>query len=185
MPVHVNCIILTFHLDCLKKPVYTLFNNGKYRAIIVICLLVYIVALLWLTFFEVGTTDRNVYFSSREMHLIPFENTYQSVKLAIYNEFEPPHKAHYRYITFRNIFGNILLYVPWGILSQLIFPKLGTLKYLVATAFLISFSAEAAQYSLVLGIFDIDDIIFNITGAITGYFLLRFLVFYSIKRCKR
>ncbi|KND31266.1 membrane protein [Streptomyces acidiscabies] len=73
----------------------------------------------------------------------------------------------------RQIGGNILLGVPFGILVPVVAPKArGIVKVLFLTA-LVMLAVEFAQGALVTGrAFDIDDVILNTTGALIGYLLL-------------
>nr|WP_059046978.1 VanZ family protein [Streptomyces acidiscabies] len=73
----------------------------------------------------------------------------------------------------RQIGGNILLGVPFGILVPVVAPKArGIIKVLFLTA-LVMLAVEFAQGALVTGrAFDIDDVILNTTGALIGYLLL-------------
>jgi glycopeptide antibiotics resistance protein len=75
--------------------------------------------------------------------------------------------------TVKQIGGNILLGVPFGILLPMLFPKArGLLRVAVLTA-LVMLLVETAQGAIVEGrAFDIDDVILNTTGALIGYLLL-------------
>ncbi|WP_405582777.1 VanZ family protein [Streptomyces sp. NBC_01190] len=75
--------------------------------------------------------------------------------------------------TVKQIGGNILLGVPFGILLPMLFPKArGFIRVAVITA-LVMVIVEAAQGAIVEGrAFDIDDVILNTTGALIGYLLL-------------
>ncbi|MEU5510059.1 VanZ family protein [Streptomyces fungicidicus] len=72
----------------------------------------------------------------------------------------------------RQIGGNILLGVPFGVLAPVIAPRTrGFLKVLVLTA-VVMLLVEFAQGALVTGrAFDIDDVILNTSGALIGYLL--------------
>ncbi len=71
-------------------------------------------------------------------------------------------------IVFLNIFGNIILFVPMGILiNNLTRPILIKMIYLLSIIILI----EVIQFIFNLGIFDILDIILNFIGGITGILL--------------
>ncbi len=63
--------------------------------------------------------------------------------------------------------GNVFWFIPMGILLARKYKILPTLLL----AGLISFSIESLQWIFNNGISDIDDIIFNITGAFVGYLL--------------
>jgi glycopeptide antibiotics resistance protein len=73
----------------------------------------------------------------------------------------------------KQIGGNILLGVPFGILVPIIAPKTrGLLRILLLTA-VVMLLVEFAQGALVEGrAFDIDDVILNSFGALIGYLLL-------------
>lgn len=73
----------------------------------------------------------------------------------------------------RQIGGNLLLGVPFGILVPVLAPHTrGVLRVLLLTA-TVMLLVEFAQGALVTGrAFDIDDVILNTTGALIGYVLL-------------
>jgi len=80
----------------------------------------------------------------------------------------------------RNLLGNIVLFVPIGLLLPLVFQKkskvilwLGLLTY--------GIMPEILQVIFRSGIFDIDDIILNSLGVIAGYFLFTVFRLYKIK----
>jgi hypothetical protein len=75
--------------------------------------------------------------------------------------------------TVKQIGGNVLLGVPFGILLPMLFPRArGLLRVVVITA-LVMVLVETAQGLIVEGrAFDIDDVILNTTGALLGYLLL-------------
>ncbi|MEV0174272.1 VanZ family protein [Streptomyces sp. NPDC050803] len=73
----------------------------------------------------------------------------------------------------KQIGGNLLLGVPFGVLAPVVAPKArGVLRVLLLTA-TVMLLVEFAQGALVTGrAFDIDDVILNTTGALLGYLLL-------------
>ncbi|SEP72300.1 VanZ like family protein [Streptomyces sp. yr375] len=73
----------------------------------------------------------------------------------------------------KQIGGNVLLGVPFGILVPVVAPRArGVLRVLLLTA-AVMLLVEFAQGALVTGrAFDIDDVILNTTGALLGYLLL-------------
>ena len=74
---------------------------------------------------------------------------------------------------FKQIGGNILLGVPFGVLAPVVTPLTrGFLRILLLTA-VVMLLVEVAQGALVTGrAFDIDDVILNTTGALLGYLLV-------------
>ncbi|MGW0535344.1 VanZ family protein [Streptomyces sp. NPDC003032] len=75
--------------------------------------------------------------------------------------------------TVKQIGGNILLGVPFGMLLPVLLPRTrGLVRVAVATAVTMVL-VELAQGAFVTGrTFDIDDVILNTTGALLGYLLL-------------
>ncbi|MEU3734973.1 VanZ family protein [Streptomyces sp. NPDC033538] len=73
----------------------------------------------------------------------------------------------------KQIGGNILLGVPFGVLVPVVAPRTrGLLRVLLLTA-VAMLLVEFAQGALITGrAFDIDDVILNTTGALVGYLLL-------------
>jgi glycopeptide antibiotics resistance protein len=87
--------------------------------------------------------------------------------------------VHYHHYPFRtwaiNLFGNIAVFVPFGIFLPAVF-KLG--KRLIN--FLILFFVpllvlEILQTVLRLGSFDVDDLILNLLGALIGFVLYKWM----------
>lgn len=73
----------------------------------------------------------------------------------------------------KQIGGNILLGIPFGVLLPVIFPRTrGILRVLFLTA-AVMLLVELVQGALITGrSFDIDDVILNTSGALIGYLLL-------------
>lgn len=74
---------------------------------------------------------------------------------------------------FRQIGGNILLGVPFGVLLPVLWPRArGVLRVLLLTA-VVMLLVELIQGAVITGrAFDIDDVILNTSGALLGYLLL-------------
>jgi len=84
-----------------------------------------------------------------------------------------------RSIPFRNLAGNVVLFIPWGIYIPFLFKKNRALLRFILTMFILLLSIEVLQITLRRGMFDIDDIILNMAGALIGY------AFWSIPFIKR
>ena len=70
----------------------------------------------------------------------------------------------------KQIGGNILLGVPFGVLLPALFPRTRGLVRVAAVTALIMVLVETAQGAIVEGrAFDIDDVILNTSGALLGY----------------
>jgi glycopeptide antibiotics resistance protein len=75
-----------------------------------------------------------------------------------------------------NIAGNIVGFIPLGILFPLLFVGLRRLWRTALMVFLVSLGFEVTQLVTGIGIFDIDDLILNVTGGIIGYLLIIFFL---------
>jgi glycopeptide antibiotics resistance protein len=75
-------------------------------------------------------------------------------------------REEYKYI---NIGGNIIGFVPLGILLPALFLSLRGLWKIALVSFCISLLFETTQLFTGLGSFDVDDIILNTLGGMAGY----------------
>lgn len=74
------------------------------------------------------------------------------------------------HLFFKNIFGNIMIFIPYGILIKYQFKT--SIKKLIIVTLIFSLSIEFIQ--LLIGrVFDIDDILLNIIGSIIGYKIIK------------
>ncbi|WP_425449281.1 VanZ family protein [Dethiothermospora halolimnae] len=111
----------------------------------------------------------------RSKNLIPLE----TIKTYIYRF------NHYNYWTwFDNLFGNIIAFMPLGFLLPIVFGKCKSFKDTVMISVLFASSMEFLQYIFYLGVFDVDDIILNVIGAIIGFSIYKFL-FVGLKYFKK
>lgn len=72
------------------------------------------------------------------------------------------------------VLGNIIMFIPFGFLGW-VFPGLNNLKTLLYSFISAIVIAEALQYFTRMGIFEIDDVIFNTFGVWLGWLLRKFL----------
>jgi glycopeptide antibiotics resistance protein len=78
--------------------------------------------------------------------------------------------------SYKNIGGNIIGFVPLGILLPLLFPFFRRFLLLTSAVFFISLLFETTQLVAGIGVFDVDDLILNTAGGMLGY------IFYAITR---
>ena len=73
----------------------------------------------------------------------------------------------------KQIGGNLVLGVPFGILLPVVLPRARGILRVIALTAAVMLCVELVQGALVTGrAFDIDDVLLNITGAMVGYLLL-------------
>jgi len=78
-----------------------------------------------------------------------------------------------------NLLGNVLLMVPFGILTPFVNEKMRDFKKFIFTSVIIFVMVEILQYFLGR-IMDIDDVILNTCGAVLGYYLFNFISSHQI-----
>ena len=85
-----------------------------------------------------------------------------------------------------NLLGNLMVLFPFGFLIPILRLKKTGLVRIVIYAFLFSFGIELLQLITKVGVFDVDDIILNVLGAILGFEIYHTLLFlyYYIKMRK-
>jgi len=71
--------------------------------------------------------------------------------------------------SYKNIGGNIIGFIPLGILLPMVFPFLRRWWRLTLCVFCLSLSFETFQLLTGVGVFDVDDLILNTTGGLIGY----------------
>ncbi len=81
-----------------------------------------------------------------------------------------PHQGRFYLIFSAEIFGNILLFLPFGFILKCLYPYKRNLT-IVVYGLLLSMGIEVTQLLLQIGICDVDDVILNTTGAVAGIFL--------------
>jgi glycopeptide antibiotics resistance protein len=74
-------------------------------------------------------------------------------------------------IPIKNIFGNLLIFLPMGLYLPCIFKKFRTLGHFFIGILIILLFGEVLQLLLRRGSFDIDDMILNVIGATIGFII--------------
>jgi glycopeptide antibiotics resistance protein len=113
----------------------------------------------WLLFY------RNRYFlDGYSYNLVPF---YTIKKYIV-------HHDHFNFeIWFKNLFGNIVLFMPIGLFLPLLNAKYKRVFILTAVSVLLITAVELIQMLARVGSFDIDDIILNTFGALLGLLMTK------------
>jgi len=82
----------------------------------------------------------------------------------------------------RNLFGNLALLLPLGLLGPIALPALDRWWRIALVALLYSIAIEVIQLAVPDRSADIDDVIVNVTGAVLGY--LGFVIVRSALRSR-
>lgn len=113
---------------------------------------IYILALVWILLLKLGVQFS--YMDNRQVNLVPFEPL-----------------VHNRRLDYKELIANILVFVPLGIYTGILFKHWAFWKKMAFVG-AASLLCEALQYILRIGSFDITDIITNTSGGIIGLVLL-------------
>ncbi|MED3623494.1 VanZ family protein [Bacillus thermocopriae] len=119
-------------------------------------------ALLWHHFERtLGNPDRLIY-QLKSGNYIPFQTIFINIhSLSVLRDFS-------------NLFGNIALFIPFGIFLVLLSKNKGiSFKSVFVLSLGLSFVLECLQVVSSLGIFDVDDLLLNTTGGLLGYFAIK------------
>ncbi len=73
--------------------------------------------------------------------------------------------------SYKNIGGNIIGFIPIGILLPLVFAFITNWRRSAIFVFCISLLFETIQLFTGIGVFDVDDLLLNTLGGLAGYFL--------------
>lgn len=138
---------------CSIRIIYIMKNNEKfvlYKEFLMLLFIVYILLLYYVVTFQDNNYGIN--------NFVPFKEIFR------YNVFSS--------VFLKNIVGNIVLFIPFGLYVSL-FLKVKKVYIPLVITFLTSISIEFAQYKIGRTA-DIDDIILNVCGGIVGYLLYLF-----------
>lgn len=133
------------------------------REFIIQLFFLYILAVIYLTMrpFEFQIP----YYGNRPFHF-DTQLFYQLTHMA---------RSHWRYQILYSI-GNILMFIPFGMLAPIIFPKLRYVIVLIFCGFIFSLIIELTQALFTLTrSATVDDLVFNTVGALLGYFVFLIL----------
>lgn len=81
-----------------------------------------------------------------------------------------------------NLFGNILAFVPYGFLLPLCWKNLGKWWKVFFWSMVLVLGIEFFQLFSAFGAFDVDDILLNVAGAMTGYLVYKIFYGRAVKR---
>ena len=135
-----------------------------------VLLMAYGALMLWLLFDRPGYDPTLPYWDqvAQQLNLVPFRT------LRLFADLLDSGVRSYIRMAVINLGGNIIMFIPLGLLLPLVFPRLSSLfRVLLTTATLIT-AVEIIQLFTLVGCCDIDDLILNVLGAAIGYGILKF-----------
>lgn len=131
--------------------------------------IVYVGLMIWLLFAR--SPDWNSKYEYRELlrmkvNLKPFSTIRNYLNVLLHY----PESSEYGKC-FIELLGNVLMFIPAGWLLPRIFPHMRKFFLFLLTCVLSIFFVEALQLLTLLGWFDIDDVILNLSGMLIGFII--------------
>ena len=83
------------------------------------------------------------------------------------------HRPHLVQAAVINLFGNVIMFIPLGLLLPSLFSKLQRLWKMLFAVTLIIIAVEILQLFTLVGSCDVDDLFLNLIGAALGYGLYK------------
>lgn len=121
---------------------------------------VYTVWMLYLLFFASFRFSETILFTIKT---VPFKTIDEyTINVIRYDKLE----------FFKNIFGNIILFIPYGFLG-ILYPKLNNVIWSILTFFVVINLVEFSQFYFKRGFADIDDVILNTFGFVIGFVIYK------------
>ena len=142
------------------------------RPILWTIFLIYCFVLVYVLFLSRGTRDGFTFaeYMRRFTNFIPFKTIVEYVQRYI---------DGYRNLSVLNLLGNFVLFMPMGALLPCVIRKLDRFWKVTLTVLGMVVMVEIVQGILRVGSVDIDDVIFNVVGAMIGYGLIRLPFIYN------
>lgn len=145
---------------------------SRQRKVLIGLAVCYAAVMLYLLLFRVPSFSDEPYFQQLRDHLNPIPLRTIGLYLRL---LEPPIRPHLVRLAHVNLLGNILLFIPLGLLPPLLSSKMQRFWKVALLAAGIMAAVELAQMLLLVGTCDVDDLILNVAGAALGYWLFRLI----------
>ena len=144
-------------------------KNKKVKTFALTALIIYIAIMIYLMFFwRRGFQYQYLY------NLKPFKSIRNFFEVYMFYVKNYPDIAYNEFKNFAiNIFGNIIMFIPFGILLTILFNYKFIKPFIVFEIGLITL--ELTQYISRRGVFDVDDIILNTVGFLIGYAIIKII----------
>ena len=160
-----SIFLLIAYLLFIKKE-----NNQKLKKEITwILFILYIIFLLSTIVYTKLTTGTIYPKLNIKSNVVPFTSIIETITLLLT-------KTQGFYYIFDYLILDIILFIPLGLFLPILFPKTKKIKNFILICLTISIIKELFQLLLNVGMFNIDDIILNLSGAIISYTIFKNLL---------
>jgi glycopeptide antibiotics resistance protein len=150
-----------------------MFSRGFIKCMSGVVLLVYLALLSKnILFKRGGPRYYKQYFTQQYPHYAASSgwkkaNTVPFATINLYKKGYERHNATAEY----NLLGNLIGFVPFGILLPLFWPWFRHGVIMLLSGFFLSLGFETTQLLTGLGVWDVDDLLLNTAGTVIGYIL--------------
>ncbi|WP_349409468.1 VanZ family protein [Pseudalkalibacillus sp. SCS-8] len=101
----------------------------------------------------------------------------KSFNLVLFDSIQLMWRSGDYWLIFKNVIGNILLFMPLGFLLPLISRRLASFRGMFFISYGMSTMIELLQFNYANRIFDIDDIFLNGLGGLVGLIMYKIIAF--------
>lgn len=141
----------------------------KKKTLLITGLIVYLAAAVWLLFMRHAASDMPFSeYVRQNTNFIPF--------FSFYVLYTTPYISSLVLVPFfKNLIGNLVLFLPWGIMLPLLGKRFKSAKSFFLLTACVIIAVELLQLVFKVGICDVEDFILNMLGAAIGYIITRIL----------
>ena len=141
----------------------------KQKRLLYLLMLLYLAAVIYLLFCRHASSDVPLgEYARYNTNFIPF--------LSFYVLYTTPYISYRVLVPFCvNLFGNLALFFPWGVLLPMLDKRLKNAKSFFLLTACVIIAVELLQLVFKVGICDVEDFILNMLGAAIGYLITRIL----------
>ena len=150
-------------------------DRKKVRAVCSVLFVLYIICIVYFLIFS-DMFGRGHGYDEMRYNLTPFLEIKRFIKYRSYMTTTS---------VMLNLVGNVLAFVPFGMLIRWVRGKKTGFFTATLAAFTFSLCIELIQLITKLGVFDVDDIIMNTFGGMLGYIIYYILARFDRKRRKK
>lgn len=139
----------------------------KRKRLLIAIFAVYLAAAVYLLFMRHAASDMPIAeYARQNTNFIPF--------FSFYVLYTTPYISYRVLVPFCvNLFGNLALFFPWGVLLPMLDKRLKNAKIFFLLTACVIIAVELLQLVLKVGVCDIEDFILNMLGAAAGWLIIR------------
>lgn len=127
-----------------------------------ILFIIYLLLLVYMLFLSEEYGRKNFVYQEYHYNLIPFQEI---------RRFWVHRSVVGTWASFLNLAGNVIGFVPFGFILPIIGKRMRSGWLVGILGFCLSLFVESVQLVCKVGCFDVDDLMLNTLGAVTGYIL--------------